>query len=205
MMENKLETILRKLNITEDILNVYPYGSRVYGTAERDSDYDYIIVTKSAFLSDGSFKRNAISSEMRDVQGILYSRTGFIDAINKYDISALECLSLNDEDVLQKKWSFKIQKWDNQEMVKNIIIKASNSWHIADMQGKDGEKYMAKKGIFHALRILNFGLQLKEHQKIVDFECCNYLWEDFKLIDDEEFDTRDYIKERDELMKELRS
>jgi len=43
------------------------------------------------------------------------------------------------------------------------------------------------------------------NQRIEDFGCVNYIWEDFKLIPDDEFDTRDYIKERDELMEQLRS
>jgi hypothetical protein len=91
------------------------------------------------------------------------------------------------------------------EMAKKIISKASSSWHLADHQAKDDWKEMAKKGIFHALRILTFGLQLKENQRIVDFECCNWIWEDFKLIDEENFDTRNYIKQRDELIQKLRA
>jgi hypothetical protein len=45
-MEKKLANyVLNELNITEEILNIYPYGSR-YGTFDKDSDSDYIIVTK---------------------------------------------------------------------------------------------------------------------------------------------------------------
>jgi predicted nucleotidyltransferase len=42
--------VLNELNITEEILNIYPYGSRVYGTFDKDSDSDYIIVTKVVYL-----------------------------------------------------------------------------------------------------------------------------------------------------------
>jgi hypothetical protein len=199
------ERILAELRIDEDILNIYAYGSRIYGTADEKSDSDYIIVTKSSMLKSGAFKQNAISNQSRTIQGVLYSRGGFQDAINNYDISALECMSLEEGNIIQNKWPFKIQKWDNREMAKKIIQKVSASWHIADLQAKDDWKYQAKKGIFHALRILHFGLQLKEHQRIVDFECCNYIWEDFKLIEDDDFDTRDFIKERDELIQKLRA
>ena len=197
--------ILKELGIEDEILNIYTYGSKIYGTADVNSDSDYIIVTKSAMLKSGAFKQNAISNKDRTIQGVIYSRGGFTDAINNYDISAMECLSLPDEQVIRKKWPFKVQKWDNKEMAKKIITKASNSWHTADLQAKDGWKYPAKKGIFHALRILHFGLQLKDHQKIVDFEECNWIWEDFKLIEDDDFDTRDYIKQRDKLIEKLRS
>ena len=199
------EEILVALRIDEDVLNVYEYGSHIYGTADEKSDRDFIIVTKGSMLKSGAFKQNAISSQNRTIQGVLYSRSGFQDAINNYDISAHECLSLPIDRVIQSKWPFKIQKWDNREMAKKIISKASNSWHIADMQARDDWKHTAKKGIFHALRILHFGLQLKEHQKIVDFSGCNWIWEDFKLIEGEDFDTRDYIKQRDELIQKLKN
>lgn len=197
--------ICRELNIDEDILAIYPYGSTIYGTADENSDRDFVIVTKGALLKSGGFKQNAISSKDRSIQGILYSRSGFIDAINNYEITALECLSIPENIVIKSKWPFGCSKWEPKEMIKKIISKASNSWHTADLQAKDGWGYPAKKGIFHALRILHFGLQLKEHRKIVDFEECNWIWEDFKLIDNDEFDTRDYIKQRDELIEKLRS
>ncbi len=198
------ENILKKLGITEDVIAIFPYGSHVYGTTDNDSDYDYIIVMKSGMLSNGAFKNNAISNENGNIQGVIYSRGGFIDAINNYEIGALECLSLDPSDVILKKWPFKVTKWNNGEMVKKIIQKASASWHIADQQAKSAFKDRAKKGIFHALRILNFGLQLKEHQKIVDFTVCNDLYKKFQKLDLNHFDTRDYISIRDDLIKKLR-
>jgi hypothetical protein len=90
--------VLNELNITEEILNIYPYGSR--GTFDKDSDSDYIS-HKSGILKSGGFKQNAISNKDRTIQGVLYSRSGFIDAINRYDISALECLSLPESDVVK--------------------------------------------------------------------------------------------------------
>jgi hypothetical protein len=198
--------ILDQLNVTEEVLNIYPYGSRVYGTNSEQSDYDYIIVTKGAMLKSGAFKQNAISSADRMIQGILYSRGGFTDAINNYEIGALECLSLDPSQVVQGKWPFKVTKWDEKEMVKHIIQKASASFHIADMQAKEyDQRDLAKKGIYHALRILMFGKQLKANNKITDFTIANYLKEEFSLIKDEEFDTRNYIKVRDKLMEELRT
>lgn len=203
--EINIGLILKSLNIDEPVLNIYRYGSRVYGTADQNSDHDYIIVTRGAMLKSGAFKQNAISSENRNIQGILYSRSGFTDAINNYDISALECLSLHSDDVLMNTWSFGIQRWDNKVMFKKIISKVSASWHTADMQARDGFKGRAKKGIFHALRILYFALQLKKNQRIDDFVCVNWIWEDFRITEDEEFDTRDYLRQRDELMGQLRS
>ena len=195
------EYILSQLKIEEPVIAIYPYGSWNYNTARQDSDHDFIIVGKGATLSNGAFKNNAISSADRKIQGVMYSRGGFIDAINNYDISALECLSV--EPILRK-WPFKIQKWNEKEMAKKIIQKISSSWHVADQQAKDGFRDRAKKGIFHAIRILKFALQLKEHREIVNFDC-EHLWLEFRFIPTPQFDTRDWIPLRDELMEELRS
>lgn len=207
---NKLDQIfeiLRENSLIKDnldVLNVYSYGSHVYGTAGEDSDEDFIVVMKSAFLPSGAFRQNAISSQDKKIQLVVYSRTGFLDAVNNFEMSAIECLFLPEEKVLLKKWNFSIQKWDERSLVKNIISKSSNSWMIADRQSKESMKKISKKGIFHALRILDFGIQMKNNKKIVDFSSSNEILKDFREMPDEQFDTRNYILMRDKLMKELR-
>jgi predicted nucleotidyltransferase len=198
------QDILMSLNIKEEVLGIFQYGSRVYGLEKDDSDYDYIIVTKSSFLPSGAFKQNAISSSDKNIQGVLYSRSGFIDAINNYEIAALECLSLTPTNIILSKWPFKVQKWDEKEMVEKIIQKASASWHIASEQSKNDQKHLAKKGVFHALRILMFGIQLKEHKKIIDFSVSNELKREIERLPEDIFDDRLYLKLRDKLMENLR-
>lgn len=200
----KAQFILDQLEITEDILNIYPYGSRVYGNATETSDSDYVIVTKSGMLKSGAFKQNAQSNKARNIQGILYSRSGFIDAINNYEITALECLSLSDDMAIKKTWDFKIQKWDDKAFVKSIITKMSSSWYSADNYAKDDYKDLAKKGIYHAIRILMFAQQIKEHRMVTDFSVANEFKKTLSLIDDDAFDTRDYIKLRDEMVNKLK-
>jgi hypothetical protein len=200
----KAEDILKALKVDEEVLAIYPYGSRVYGTASETSDHDYIIVTKGAFLKSGAFKQNAISSEDKKIQGVLYSRSGFIDALNNYEIGALECLFLDPSVVVLSKWPFKLQKWDEKEMASKIIQKASASWHIGSQQSKDAFKAIAKKGIFHALRILMFGVQLKENKKIVDYAEANELKKEFDKLPEDMFDDRMYLSLRDELMTKLK-
>lgn len=197
--------ILEQLGISEDILNIYPYGSRVYGNASETSDSDYVIVTKAGMLKSGGFKQNAISNKARNIQGILYSRSGFIDAINNYEITALECLSLPDEMLIKKTWNFKIQKWEDKEFIKSIITKMSASWFSADNYAKDDYKDLAKKGIYHAIRILIFAEQIKENKKVIDFTAANDFKKLINNIDDDAFDTRDYIKMRDELVLKLKT
>ena len=120
------EQILEKLKIGGEVLAIFPYGSQVYGTADSKSDSDFIIVMKAGMLGDGSFRLSSpLTSEDGMIQGVVYSRGGFINAINDYDIAALECLSLGAEDVLIKNWDFKVTNWNEKVMVKKIISKAS--------------------------------------------------------------------------------
>lgn len=205
------EEILKELKITEEVIAIIPYGSRVYGTADDKSDHDYIIVTKGAQLASGSFKDNAKSNHDFSIQGVPYSRAGFTAALDDYEIGAWEAMSLPLGDYILTTPLFekfvlgKERKWDEKTMVKKIIQKASASRHIADEQAKTGYSDRAKKGMFHALRILHFGLQLKEHQRIVDFGVCNEMYFKFKSIHPDDFDTRDYYDEFAELLEKLRA
>jgi len=203
-MKLTLDTILSELKITGEVLAVFGYGSQIYGTATETSDHDFIIVMKGAMLDNGAFKNNAISNEDYSIQGTVYSRGGFLDAINRYDIIALECLSLDDSQVVFKKWPFKVTTWNTKEMIKQVIRKASDSRHYANMASKNGDGEHAIKSMFHALRILQFGLQLKEHKKIIDFQACNNLYADFKKILPENFDSRNYFRIFDKLMNNLK-
>jgi hypothetical protein len=156
------EQICEALHIDHSqILNIYPYGSQVYGTASEDSDHDYVIVYKPALLPSGAFKDNAISSDDRKIQGTCYSRTGFIDAINNYQITALECIFLPEDQIIQKKWPFKMSKFDKNEFDKHIIKTASASWFNAMEAWRHKNVEQSQKNMYHAIRILRFGLHIK--------------------------------------------
>ena len=198
------EQICKELELDySKVLNIYPYGSKVYGNDDEYSDSDYIIVFKSALLPSGSFKDNAISSVNREIQGTCYSRTGFIDAINNYEISALECIFLPEEQVVQKKWDFKINKWDNKEFIKKIITKASSSWYFATLSFKDDNIESSLKNVYHAIRILDFGIQLKEYKKIIDYSSMNKL-KDELYTNYNTFDPYDYYDMFIELQNKLK-
>lgn len=184
------EEICEELNIDySKILNIYPYGSKVYLNSDEYSDSDHIIVFKSSLLPSGAFKDNAISSRFKDIQGVCYSRSGFIDAINNYDITALECIFLPEDKIIQKKMNFGITKYNEKELSKKIITKASSSWHFAQLAYKDDNIESSMKNVFHALRILDFGIQIKENKTIVNYSSMNnikseiYTNENFKPYD----------------------
>lgn len=187
------EHICNELNINlSDILNIYPYGSMIYGTNNDDSDSDYVIVYKSALLPSGSFKDNAISSKDWSIQGVCYSRGGFIDAINNYQINALECIFLPEEQIVMKKMNFQMAKLNLRDLSKKIISTASSSWHFALMSYKDGLIDAAKKNVYHAIRILDFGIQIKEKGRISNYSSMNELKD--QIYYDDNFNPKHFYK-----------
>jgi hypothetical protein len=187
----------------EEVYNIYPYGSRVYGTERPDSDYDFIVVFKRSFLDSGSFKDNAISNKDGTIQATCYSRGGFIDAINNYQLPAWEALSV---EPVKYKFPFKVQKYYEKDMVKKVITQASNSFFMADslwtIKDELGMMDRMKKGVWHSLRILKFGLQMKKWQKIHHL---GYRGIFTMIMEDENFKPRNYIAYRDKLIKDLRA
>lgn len=168
------EQICESLDINiNDILNIYPYGSQIYGTADEYSDHDYIIVYKKSILPSGAFKDNAKSSKDRMIQGTCYSKGGFLDAINTYQMPALESIFLPEDKVIMKTFDFKITKFDRKEFCKKVITLASASWHNASLSFKDDNIEYTKKNIYHTLRILDFGIQILEHNKIINYDSMN--------------------------------
>ena len=162
-MHNTFE-ICNNFKIDPDqILNVYCYGSRVYNTHQETSDYDYIVVHKGAFLESGAFRENAKSNHDRTMQIINFSRSGFKSGLENYEINCLECLYLPNDMVIQKKWPFKLEKINKKEFIDKIISKVSASWHSASLAIKDDNTEYARKGFYHAMRILDFAIQLKEN------------------------------------------
>lgn len=183
--------ILDKFDIAlSDILCVYPYGSRVYGNHVDDSDHDWVIVYRSSLLPSGAFRDNAISSDhLKTHQAVCYSRSGFRNAIDIYDIVALECIFLPNGFALMENMKFPIRKWVPREMASAIITKASASWHLAKMYSDDDER--TKRNVYHALRILKFGEQMAETGRITDFSSTNDLKR--QIMDDNDFHRDKYL------------
>ena len=191
-MKHTLKEICTAFGLDEnDIFNAYCYGSHVYGTADCDSDRDYILVHKRSMLSDGSFKQNAQSSADRKIQIINYSRGGFKNSIEYYEMSALECLFLPDEFKIQERFKFKLDRIDVDNFVKNTISKSSQSWYSAT-KGGHGKNFLPK-GVYHSIRILDFAIQIKTQFELnslsIDFssakEIKNLVYtKDLRTLDD---------------------
>ncbi len=219
-MKHSVEEIAKSVNLDpSDILNVYRYGSRVYGTDDECSDDDYIFVhkgfsIKNSYNDNLSFRQNAISSDDGQIQVIRYSRSGFLDAIDNYEISALECLFLPEENIIKETLEFSIRNFEKtsvdyevRRMCKKIITKASGSWFLGNRDIENSRFERSEKAFFHALRILMYGVQLKEHRRIIDYSEANYIWNQMLELKEPltyEKVNKDFLSLRNDLMEKLK-
>ncbi len=207
-MSYTAKEICERFNLNEnDISNIYQYGSRVYGTFTEDSDWDYIVVHKKSMIDGKSFKINARTSEDGKIQIIQYSKGGFLDAINRYEMSALECLWLQPEQILKETIKFSLQRLDPVDFPKQIIIKASASWHAGISCLDEGNNLLAKKNMFHSLRILQFALQIKNNNCISDYMTLPKMFKQEVFLKDLVYDdlyNGDFKKLRDIMFESLK-
>ncbi len=178
--------ILESFNLNDkDIIAVYPYGSRIYGTVTEASDYDFVVVLKE--LNQESDQLDAANYP---ITINLYSETSFQDRIDKHRISNLECLFLPSNKILKetKKFNFKLNKTKLRESISEKASKDFNQckkrlsdsqgWNPVTKQFYTKKVYEAKKSLFHCFRIIDFGLQIANNGKIVDYASCNQLWKE---------------------------
>lgn len=158
-----------------DVLNVYPYGSKVYGTAGSQSDYDYIVVMKN-----GTIDRDSLDSSYHKLNVTIYSQDSFQNKLDLHKISLMECFFVPASLMLKNtcKFSFKL---DKKLLRESISEKTSNSWVKAKKKFEvmqDRNVYVAKKSLFHSLRIIDFGMQIASKGQIINYSSSNYLWEE---------------------------
>lgn len=172
MSYKELMSQLPEIN-DSDILAVYPYGSRVYGTSKPISDYDFIIITKN--LSQDTI------SLTNHVHATLYSHAEYIQRLDEHEISILECMSLPQEMMVKCIIHPQLAEIDSAKLRVSISSKSSNSWVKAMKKIKlyddKQSNYIGLKSLFHSLRMIRFGIQIITHGKIVDFGECNELYD----------------------------
>jgi len=182
--------ILQSFHLSDaDIISIYPYGSRVYGTQSESSDYDFIIVMNK------DVREFALSSNDNKINVHLYSISDFQDQLNNHKISALECFFLPKDKLLKSSNIFKFKL--NKNLLRSAISeKASHSWVKAKKKlevEKDKDIYIAKKSLFHSLRIIDFGIQVAKNGKIIDYSSSNNIWNEIK---DDGIDDWNFYKEK---------
>jgi len=153
----------------KDILNVYQYGSRVYGTDRQGSDWDFVIIVSRK-------ERDEYSDNLVNV--FFYTPLEFDKKLKDHEITAIECFFLPEHLIWKEKlkFSFEVKK---SSLRSSLSAKADNSFVKAHKKlsiEKDYDLVVGKKSLFHSFRIITYGIQLAEAGKITNYQACNELF-----------------------------
>ncbi|UUV45989.1 nucleotidyltransferase [Bacillus phage vB_BanS-Thrax1] len=155
-----------KRNINENLLAIYPYGSRVYGCDHADSDYDFMAVADSQDLElDYTFEQDNVSIHV-------VSEALFIKKVKECHISYLECIFQREDSKYREYFELNLES-----LRRNISGISSNSFVKCKKKLAIGEDYIGRKSMFHSIRILMFGIQIAKYGKILDYSCANHYLE----------------------------
>lgn len=165
------QKILQKFNLAEDkIVNIYPFGSRVYGTESEKSDYDFWVICKNNIYS------NLFAEKRENISIHLYDENTFLEFLNQNKIPALECIYLPKELLLKYTKSFKF-KSDIAKVRTNVAEKVKRDLYQAQGRFERGDVLMAKKALFHAIRTADFGSQIIKDGKIGNYSSVTPVWQ----------------------------
>lgn len=178
----------------ENIVAMYPYGSRVYGNAKGNSDHDFIVVHNSDFPNQ--------EVVYRDMNVHFYDVKTFQQALDDHEIWALECYFLPKDTIIRDTNIFTFTL-DKSKLRVNVSSKASNSFVKMKKKLIDGETYIGQKSLFHSLRMIMFGISIATEGKI-DFSIANKYFYDIINYDDWEILKAKYQPIYNELSTEFR-
>lgn len=178
--------IIKTFDLKEsNVLTIFPYGSQVYKTAHEWSDHDFIVIFRDGTVED----EFAITRSNLSIHS--YNESSFQELLTKHKISAMECYFLPAESLLLEHKKFKFDLHID-KLRSAISEKSSHSWVKSKKKfevEKDRNVYIAKKSLFHSLRIIDFGIQIAANKKIVDYAASNNYWEDIYTNPSEQWET----------------
>lgn len=178
------EFIYSNINKTQNenipILCVFGYGSRVYGSNDNESDYDYIVI-----VSDDCDVEEQMKMDDGDIS--FYTHSQFKKLLETHEISALECLwetyYVYSTDYQSMYRDFFNTIFNRTTLRKSISAKANNAWakfHKKLTVEKDYNYRIGIKSLFHSIRLYIFGWQIATRGYIYDFSMANDIWKEIQ-------------------------
>ena len=158
----------------KEALNIYEYGSIVYGTyIEGKSDRDYIVIVPDDYQIDVD------QIEHDNCHYNIFHATTWQKKLDNNEVDAIEIYFLPKRHVLKETMRF------NTDIVPSKIREqfsktASNSWVKCKKKLIVEDSFnprIGKKSLWHALRIIEFGTQILLTGKINNYSCMNNLYD----------------------------
>lgn len=161
--------MLQELINNPKVLNIYQWGSRVYGTVTNKSDWDYNIIVENDYEN---FQDNA---EYENIHMNFYKLSKWQEMISQNNIETLECLFADKKYISKEtiKFNLKINQVELRKSISKICSNAYDKCRKKLTIEKDFAPYTGKKSLWHCIRILLFGIQCAKYGKIIDFTEAN--------------------------------
>ena len=171
-----LDTIIKASGIHPSrVFNVYIFGSQVYGTANKDSDWDIIMVANNS-VESSELRRGLFNIHV-------YTPNKFKADLDWHRINNLECIFAPEWARLKEtiKFDFKLDisklRHATSHISSNSWVKCKKKLTVAD------EYYTGIKSLYHSIRIPMFARQIAESGKIYDYSCANWIWDRLTFMD----------------------
>lgn len=166
--------LVNKYNLNlPPIINIYAYGSVNYGTfIEGKSDYDYIVIF------DMSESNIEYKYDDFNINGL--SESEFMKEMSHGNIAILEALHKPLYETKKINMAFELHELRNYISAKVDLayVKAKKKLIV------EHEIYVAKKSLFHALRILHYAIELATSNKIINWNM-RELYDEIMLLPSE--------------------
>lgn len=192
-----LQEVLDSANVhPARTIAAYVYGSRVYGTADSESDWDVALIAKT------SVEAVEIKTDMFNIH--VYTWDRWVADLEWHNPKNLECHFAPDWAVLLEKQRHNLSI--NEARIRHAVCHvSSNSWVKARKKIEGGEYRTGVKSLFHSIRIPMFGAQMAKTGSIGDFSCANSVWKeiDSRRWDWASLDER-FRNERNSVLTEFR-
>ena len=158
------------------VQNIYIFGSRVYGNATNNSDWDILIIAKTSSPE----REIRIQIENGDDLNIhILTSDRFILGLTAHNIRNIECIMAPDWAKLKEDINFNFQL-KLSSLRHEVSRMNSNSWVKCKKKLNQGDYYIGVKSIWHSMRIVMFGSQIARYGKIIDWGCANKIWDEIK-------------------------
>lgn len=154
----------KALESKDQVLNVYVFGSRLYGYAKKEtSDWDFIVVVDCEYFAGPKLiERGKLNLN-------LYHKNYIQFLLDENVVWFVMILWIPTQFawLVKQQFSWKLRKNALKKMinldVQHNFTKAKRLWKNPSTQ------LIAKKNLLHAKRWLEYGRQIAEHGKIIDF------------------------------------
>jgi hypothetical protein len=166
------QTIKKLLN---NALNIYEYGSIIYGTyIEGKSDYDYIVIVPDDYDTDKQIEYNNCHYN-------IFHLSNWLIKLEHHDVDAIETLFLPEQHIIKEEIKFEIVI-DPIKLRESFSCMASHSWVKCKkkliLDSIDYNPYIAKKSLWHSLRIIDFGTQIYHTGRINNYSSMNQFYDE---------------------------